>query len=235
VRITENSGKWNELWRPPAVLLMVVAASSSCGQRTALVGHDASAAVDASQLSSDSGAHDAFADGLGSRVPKNHRPSATVCAAERGSSPLPDVCLLDGGAQSGACILDSDCLSGKNGRCSAPNNTCNSTCSYDQCFADSDCGSGVPCNCRTSPSDFSNNWCVTGSNCVLDSDCGPGGYCSPSMIDVLGSCPGCESGFFCHTSSDTCLDDTDCTAGVMPTCAYAQSDHWACAGISPFP
>jgi len=68
VRISDNSGKWNELWRPSAVLLMVVAASSSCGQRTTLVGHDA------------------FADGFGNRVPKNHRPSAPVCAAERDSS-----------------------------------------------------------------------------------------------------------------------------------------------------
>jgi hypothetical protein len=222
--------------RPSALLLMIVAASSSCGQGTTAVDRDASAATDATQLSADSGAHDAFADDSGSRVPKNHRPSAALCAADRGTSPLPDSCLLDGGAPSGGCLRDSDCQSGKNGRCSAPNDTCDSTCSYDHCFADSDCGSGVPCDCRTSSSDFSNNWCVTGSNCVLDSDCGPGGYCSPSLIGVLGSCPGCGSGFFCHTAHDTCLDDSDCTAGVMPTCVYIPlSGLWACASISPFP
>jgi len=235
VRTSENSGKWKELGRPSVVLLIVVAVTSSCGQRTTLVKHDASAVVEAGPSAADSGAPDAFAGDLGGRVPKNHRPSTPACAAERGSLPLSEVCLLDGGARSSVCLRDSDCQSGKNGRCSAPNNSCSSTCSYDQCFADFDCGSGVPCNCRTSPSDFANNWCITGSNCVLDSNCGPGGYCSPSMIDVLGSCPGCGSGFFCHTSSDTCLNDSDCSAGVMPTCAYApQTGRWGCATISPY-
>src|ERR1019366_7403625 len=50
------------------------------------------------------------------------------------------------------------------------------------CSAGSDCGVGVPCDCRTSPTDFSNSWCVSGSNCAIDSDCGPGGYCSPSLV-----------------------------------------------------
>jgi hypothetical protein len=48
---------------------------------------------------------------------------------------------------------------------------CATNCSYDFCSADSDCGVRVPCHCRTSPTDFSNSWCVSGSNCAIDSDC----------------------------------------------------------------
>ena len=203
----------------PGVLLTVVLAGTGCGQRTVLLGRDG-----------------AIGDASGNRVPQNHRLVAETCAAERGTRPVPDSCSVDGGTQLTSCLRDSDCREGTNGRCSAMSAGCYTSCSYDDCSADSDCGVRVPCHCRTSPTDFSNNWCVSNSNCSIDADCGPDGYCSPSLVGVLGDCPGCGAGYFCHTANDKCLDDSDCTAGIEPTCAYDfRSGSWACAIVSPYP
>ncbi|MFI5300872.1 MAG: hypothetical protein ACHREM_22550 [Polyangiales bacterium] len=83
-------------------------------------------------------------------------------------------------------------------------------CSYDQCFADSDCPGSVACNCRASASDTVANICGTGSGCRIDSDCGACGYCSPSYVSGE-ICDGAKDQFFCHTPKDECIDDSDCS------------------------
>jgi len=216
----------------PTVLLAALLANAACEQRTMLLGHDGAVAVDdgATTGGADRG------DGSRNRVPQNHRPVAEACVAERGTLPVPVSCLADGGSQFTLCLSDSDCRAGSNGRCSAMPTGCATNCSYDFCSADSDCGVRVPCHCRTSPTDFSNSWCVSGSNCAIDSGCGPGGYCSPSLVGILGDCPGCGSGYFCHTASDKCVDDSDCSAGSGTTCAYdVPSGSWTCAEVTPYP
>jgi hypothetical protein len=178
--------------------------------------------------------------------PTYHRAAAAVCPSKRGPGSVADSASLDyykktcTGDHSYCCWSDSQCITGSNGRCNDGGKT-GSSCSYDACLSDSDCPSGTPCLCRSSPTDNSPNSCVSGGNCVVDADCGSAGYCSPSPSpDRCG--PGA---YYCHTPLDTCVNDTDCPpiAGqdppgsgfscelpsIAPTCSYdAQAKHWAC-------
>ena len=165
-------------------------------------------------------------------TPKVHRETAITCDSTRppgitdagapGDSGAPDSGLPD------QCNQDSDCTNGKNGRCSYVR--FGKQCSYDTCNIDADCANGGVCVCRTSPTDTTNNHCVGGGDgaCRVDADCGPKGACSPS----LGSC-GTYSGvvgYFCHSSSDTCVDDSECTEGRMGYCMYVSSGKkWQCS------
>jgi len=161
-------------------------------------------------------------------IPVYHRASPACCPSERGPAP---------GTQpyssqtADSCTSDSDCTKGSNGRCFPFEGLVGAGgCSYDQCTTDSDCPSGAPCVCRTSASDDSANACASGGNCVLDSDCGAGSYCSPSQ-----SCFG-ASVYYCHTHSDTCINDADCpsvdagnSCAIPRTCVYdPTAHHWAC-------
>lgn len=160
-------------------------------------------------------------------IPIYHRAAPSCCPSERGEAPA-----FTPPAGSG-CSTDADCTSGADGRCfgyilsEGPG-----VCSYDQCSTDSECGSGTPCICRSSPSDSSPNVCASEGNCVLDSDCGPGGYCSPSSQSCYGAL-----GYYCHTASDTCINDADCPSAdagayscpVSSICAYgADAGGWSC-------
>jgi hypothetical protein len=73
------------------------------------------------------------------------------------------------------------------------------------------------------------NTCVQG-NCRVDSDCGPG-YCSPS-VDSNG-CTGLV-GYYCHTPSDECIDDADCSMKNGPMgCMYSTAQgRWTCQTIA---
>jgi hypothetical protein len=165
-------------------------------------------------------------------VPLNHRASP-CCSSQRAPGPEtqpygPGVAAT--GSDSVACSLDSQCLSGTNGRCFPFEGIVGpGGCSYDECSTDSDCPSGTPCICRTSPTDNSANVCAPRGNCTVDSDCGPDRYCSPSNDACYGS-----SQYFCHTALDTCSNDADCPSvdGGYPNfaaCAYdQQARHWAC-------
>ncbi len=121
---------------------------------------------------------------------------------------------------------------GTNGRCIAGGgNIAGLYCSYDACATDSDCAAatGGVCECGAALGNGgrAGNSCLTG-NCSVDSDCGAGGYCSPS----LGSCGsfGGTIGYYCHTSSDTCSNDSDCVEGGMGYCAFQPTvGRWACA------
>jgi hypothetical protein len=201
----------------------------------------------------------AFADGdaqasaisWDGRVPLDHRASASACPPQRDSgSPCADGSVPD--PTDFACTADSNCTMGANGRClSAPAIVppssasagsgpvmlyCETMCSYDQCFSDSDCAvavllaesSHVPCACRYPSIYGAPNLCLTLSNCAVDSDCGREGFCSPSSVSSIGE-P--AFGYFCHTPSDLCIDDTDCNLGGNTTssCQYNVSNgHWFC-------
>lgn len=186
------------------------------------------------------------ADASAPRVPQKHRASSSVCPSERGAS----------GADAGQCddagfcecSRDADCTAGSNGRCEF------ARCYYDDCFSDSDCPNNRVCQCRGSASDLWPNTCETTGNCRVDADCGPGGYCSPSHVgdrcvclsavlcsDASHCSPGpcvcgdsCGHGYYCHTTSDTCIDDNDCKTGG--TCSYdTLSQHFQCASCWPVP
>jgi hypothetical protein len=175
------------------------------------------------------------------RVPQNHRASPAQCPPERAAgSPCPD-----GGVPSPtnfACMQDSDCTVGLNGRClsvpqlvtpSPPSQGtqgllyCETVCSYDQCLSDLDCPVRTPCACRFPSIYGSPNVCLTASNCAIDADCGRGAFCSPSA--VVGQA---DRAYFCHTSNDLCIDDADCSPPAMggqALCEFdAGSGHWSC-------
>lgn len=173
--------------------------------------------------SSSGSSQDAGADAA-VRVPKVHRALAETCPADRpASNPPPNA---------GTCKTDAECTQGKNGRCVsialAP-----SSCTYDECTLDKDCGSGV-CLCRDSAAGGANA-CRQGT-CRTDGDCGVvgRGYCSPSgvLLDVYcrTGVPAGSFGYFCHGAADECVDDTDCAdAGGMRSCLYDPAkQHWAC-------
>jgi hypothetical protein len=168
----------------------------------------------------------------------HHRPAPACCLSERGPGPAGQP--YPSGVAS-TCTSDSQCTAGANGRCFPFEGLVGyGGCSYDECFTDSDCGSGATCLCRGSSTDNSANVCVEGGNCVVDSDCGPGGYCSPS---VEASCLFARP-YFCHTATDTCTDDSDCSsvdAGrgscpILAPCAYGPGEErWACTQLTCCP
>jgi hypothetical protein len=135
------------------------------------------------------------------------------------------------------CMRDSDCTAGTNGRCDPMLRINGCQCSYDQCFADSDCTTSAgPCECRpttsimagqVAPGVTPTNVCK-GGNCRVDKDCGGGaGYCSPS----LGACGNYAGviGYYCHTPQDKCTDDADCAAQGGGDCRFDQvSAAWLC-------
>jgi hypothetical protein len=169
-----------------------------------------------------------------SGVPTVHRATATVCSGELADAGVP-TSVYDGGStgptapDGGAitCASDSDCPPCQNGQLdhcvlvySATGS--NNTCFCDECNSDQDCSGTAVCACKNAvwPGDLLGNLCI-GANCRVDADCGPGGFCSPAR----GACGG--RGYYCHTAADTCLNDTDCPAGIP--CDYsAATGAWSC-------
>jgi hypothetical protein len=179
-------------------------------------------------ISSSSGNADC---GVCGRVPINHRPNDSQCQtpAPAGNCPLNGG--IDAGPPGSSCTTDGQCMSGTNGRCfEPPTRVASCVCTYDVCMHDADCGAGETCACRGVPYAYGQgNTCLPG-NCRIDGDCGPGGYCSPSY-DV-GSCSG-VGGYYCHTPSDTCVDDGECgppfPGGSPPKCTYSSfAGAWQC-------
>ena len=160
----------------------------------------------------------------GGRVPLLHRPSDAACDG----APGPGHCSSSGGGGPGACTKDGDCTTGTNGRCveNVGGGARICFCSYDSCAHDTDCPTGQLCVCHGSPYTAGGNTC-TGGACRVDGDCGAGGYCSPTRG---GGCGGL-TGYFCHSSADSCVDDADCPSdgGGPQICAYsATSKRWEC-------
>jgi hypothetical protein len=127
------------------------------------------------------------------------------------------------------CTSDGQCTAGTNGRCvEAGGGVISCACTYDTCTHDTDCGSLTACACHGSPyTNGQGNRCVPG-NCRVDADCGPGAYCSPAW-DPNGC--GSLGGYYCHTSADQCVDDSDCTGSPAgpAVCTYSATTHrWEC-------
>jgi hypothetical protein len=160
-------------------------------------------------------------------APVIHRATAVACSHVRGPG--------DAQPSMGAmCQADGDCTTGTNGRCLATKVAVRTNyCSYDTCFEDADCG-GKVCTCREFASDA--NRCQDG-NCKVDADCGAGGYCSPS-VDPDKTNFG-FTGWWCHTKSDECIDDTDCIGKDKKQngkCAYdPKTSHWSCSDVQFLP
>jgi hypothetical protein len=173
-------------------------------------------------FASDTGAPDTGTDAGprpdgGTHAPMFHRPSDAQCQ----TGAPPGDCMIHGSF--GMCSVDSDCTMGASGRCNENmGGALFCRCTYDTCQHDSDCTTGETCGCHGADlNGGDSNHCVP-SNCHIDADCGAGGYCSPTP----GSC-GVLGGYYCHTPSDTCVDDTDCTG--IEACAYdTTAGHWSC-------
>lgn len=152
------------------------------------------------------------------RVPAQHRPQAVACS----QSVAPG---------SRACTADTDCSCGFSlapARCII-DATGNGSCTCDQCLTDDECGGGSVCSCQGATFGWAHqswgNVCVS-SNCNIDDDCGPGSYCSPTVSSTCGSFFGVQ-GYYCHSSADVCIDDSDCPAPGY--CAFApESGQWVC-------
>ena len=143
-----------------------------------------------------------------------------------------------GGMRSGRflCSEDSDCTAGSNGRCGNPGGPAGCSCSYDACAQDADCPTGQTCACHGSAYNDFGNTCVPG-NCRVDADCGVGGFCSPTA--PAGGWCGNVAGYYCHTPTDLCLDDSDCAgmdAGSVAgawVCEYSTtSKRWECQVVA---
>lgn len=213
------------LWLATAIVM------PSCGtDEETQPGTDAgpSDIVDPSDTNSDSGADTTpdsdTSDGSGCSIvePANHRPTAESCDRERPTGDLSSI--PDGSTQS--CNTHEECTEGENGRCTTPGRDW-WECTYDQCFADADCGTTV-CACEGGWG-TDNNVCRQG-NCQVDADCGAGSFCSPSFGDC-GDYSGVVA-FYCRTCEDECVNDSDCQDPSLGAgyCAYmADRAHWACS------
>jgi hypothetical protein len=155
------------------------------------------------------------------RVPQNHRPDDSQCTQP---APPGDCNGGMGGPGGSSCSKDTDCTMGPNPRCETDGPLPGCMCTFDACVTDTDCMMGEVCACHGSAYSTGGNQCIP-SNCRVDSDCGPSGYCSPTTGQ--NNC-GAVTGYYCHTSSDACLNDGDCGAGQV--CQWsAASNHWQCA------
>jgi hypothetical protein len=155
------------------------------------------------------------------RVPKVHRAAATSCPTTRdpGSASAPPEFM-------NKCTSDAECTAGKNGRCYGSLSA--NICTYDECFSDADCKAAV-CDCRNTGSLGLINKCFPG-NCRTDADCG-NNYCSPSATTLPAGCTGPtlgSYGYFCHTTSDECIDDADCGDAVTRCLFDPEVVHWMC-------
>jgi len=217
-----------------ALAILGLAALFACGGSTTDVsGSDGGSIGDAS---SGDGSIDSATDGAvdGSRdasdaspdssrtdagVPINHRPNDSQCQ----TTPAAGNCqIMVGGGQ---CQHDTDCTTGTNGRCVEGNGGARFCfCAYDACMHDSDCPTGKLCVCHGSAYNGGGNTCIEG-NCRVDADCASG-YCSPSH--GTSGCGG-VTGYYCHTSNDTCTNDSDCRDGGLQVCAWSAShSRWEC-------
>jgi hypothetical protein len=158
------------------------------------------------------------------RAPAEHRSAGSTCDHERGPGSTPE----PAGGPPADCTTDADCTTGENGRCTG-NTHDGWRCTYDSCFADSDCAdAAAACECEGGfRSDH--NVCLPG-NCRTDGDCATG-YCSPTF----GSCGDYTGtvGYFCHTCEDECLDDADCGGDGSwgaPYCMFEPTlGRWTCS------
>jgi hypothetical protein len=215
--------------RPLPVLMAVVLALGCSGRETGTTSGTSGHGADAGGSSADM---DASTVGDAS-APLYHRATHATCPSQRARGNFdPAICPTPPPPRP-YCCSDSDCDGGTNGRCidfGRPGQQC----TYDECFTDSNCPSGTPCICRSSPTDSTANTCEPGGDCVVDSDCG-GHYCSPSPVPEEEECGETSPylfPYYCHTATDTCVDDSDCfvDGGGVGFCLYdPPARRWACS------
>jgi hypothetical protein len=193
--------------------------ASTSGSAGASASKDASTVGDAESGRPVMDVSDGAADvGPDARAPpENHRVDDLQCAAPRPAGGC-TLTSADGGPL-GPCASDLDCQDGGvGGRCTP----------YDECQSDSDCGMGMLCVCHDSVyAAGAGNTCMAG-DCRVDADCGPGGYCSP--VHGIDTNCGNVAGYYCHTSRDECIDDSDCGGSPLDSvCAWSAVDaRWEC-------
>ncbi len=159
--------------------------------------------------------------GTSAHFPERHRDVASACPSTPRAPGYNNPNLDAGKGYSGQCERDTDCVAGRNGRCSFPGHA-QSMCSYDQCMADADCGAGKVCDCRDG------HTCLP-ANCHTDADCGGLG-CSPTNATSCGNMGG-TVGYYCHTKKDDCIDDGDCKKKGTESgmCVYEPAaSRWTC-------
>jgi hypothetical protein len=160
-----------------------------------------------------------------------HRTQTTTCGKTRPPSAPGDSGAGDAGKD--PCSVDGDCVAGNNGRC------VKQKCSYDECYADTDCATGEICLCRDAeelipdlafaPGDAkpTNTVCAAAPECKIDNECGSGGFCSPSYDPSTG-----KFTFHCHVPADECTNNEDCICpndNNTDLCRFDDSkSHWAC-------
>lgn len=151
--------------------------------------------------------------------PSRSRPSAPVCAVERGPGKPRH-------QPSSKCQTDAECTTGKNGRCQPAADWGRmipvDECTYDACLVDNDCGPNALCECGHDATTEGGgvHHCVP-AECRTDADCGSQA-CSPS----IGLCMrGYSSGkYYCHTVLDECRQDSDCPRPRSSKRAYGPVD-----------
>lgn len=159
-------------------------------------------------------------DGVVSHPPAVHREVATACAA------TPPTTVK-------TCATDADCASSPPSTPSAPGRCVAGACTPDACVSDDDCGAGHMCSCKGKTRGFggssAGNVCIV-ATCRTDGDCGAGGYCSPTY-NSCGAFYGVQ-GWYCHTRTDDCSDDSDCGSDGgfgQAWCGYDTTvGKWAC-------
>jgi hypothetical protein len=98
-----------------------------------------------------------------------------------------------------SCDDDADCQLAEGGRCERL--LLYTTCRYDACRTDADCGPGARCDCQGV------GRCVE-ADCFTDADCG-GFACSPSPALQCGNLDRAAS-YRCRTPEDECETDQGC-------------------------
>jgi hypothetical protein len=111
--------------------------------------------------------------------------------------------------------------------------TCPTSGPGDECTKDADCANNGVCSCAGNTFGWAHatkNSCVP-ANCHRDADCAAGHSCSPTVSAGCGSFYGVQ-GFYCHTDTDRCVNDSDCPKqnGAAGYCAYSpQVGYWSCS------
>jgi hypothetical protein len=137
-----------------------------------------------------------------------HRPTASACPSSLPrSEPIEP-------AGSGTCTEDADCTEAANGYCEASDIN---YCRYG-CVQDSDCESGMICECGPLIGQ-----CVP-ATCTTNDDCEPGMLCASYDLEPFPACGG--TAYACQSPDDQCTSDADCAGEVCTVVG----DHRECGG-----
>jgi hypothetical protein len=220
------------------VVFVGLAAITACGGKTVGSsdingGGGGGAGSDAGHVGTDGGGG-GDTDGGSIVPPAEHRSTATACGASIIPGE-PDLNIMFASNATFDCKANADCNKQQGGRCTIK--TCGpggpacepqgTVCAYDACSTDFDCmGSSGVCDCGSGPG--STNRCIDDSGCRTDKDCGSNGYCSPSKD----ACDSLIGGYYCHSTADQCVNDSDCTGSNFGSSCTYENNRWECAQLA---